>query len=338
MTNRRAKTKWLLPVLLLGGAIAFVCAFFVGSSGVSFEAFTSLLDGTASVATQNIFLNIRLPRAIGAFAVGAALAVSGCALQGVFKNPMADPFVLGISSGASLGATIAMVFFSGMTLFGTGMITAMSFACALLAMFLVHSIARVRGKVSTFSLLLSGFAVSALLTAVVYLLMILNRDKMEQVILWNMGSLSSISFTKLSVALPILAVCSALLMLHARPLNIMLNGEEVSESLGVNTQKTTRNLLILTALLSATAVAMSGIIGFVGLMIPHLLRLIVGPDHKKLMPLSLVLGGVFLLACDIVARVARPGQELPVGVITALVGVPFFIFLLRGGRRGGGGI
>ncbi|MDL2237169.1 iron ABC transporter permease [Christensenellaceae bacterium OttesenSCG-928-K19] len=333
MLKQRTKNGWLLIALIVGGIAAFVCAFFIGSSGVSIPEFLQILNGTASDTMQNIFLNIRLPRAIGAFFVGAALAISGCALQGVFKNPMADPFVLGISSGASLGATLAMVFFSKTSLQGTGMITALSFVCALGAMFMVYSISHIRGKVSTFSLLLSGFAISALLTALVYLLMLLNRDKMDQVVMWNMGSLSAMNWTKLYIAMPVIIVCSCLLMTYSKPLNIMLNGDEVSQSLGVDTHKTRRNLLILTALLTATAVAISGIIGFVGLMIPHLLRLVVGPDNKKLMPLCFAGGGVFLLACDIVARVVLKGQELPVGIITAIIGVPFFIFLLRRGRR-----
>ncbi len=335
MKHQRAKFNTLLAVLIVGGVAAFICAFFVGSSGVSVAEFVQLLQGNAPDSMRNIFLNIRLPRALGAFAVGAALAISGCALQGVFKNPMADPFVLGISSGASLGATIAMIFVAGNSFLGSSAIMLFAFIFAIAAMLTVYNIAKIRGKVSTFSLLLSGFAMSALLTAIVYLLMLLNRDKMEHVILWNMGSLSAMNWTKLLITTPVFAVCSALLLTYAKPLNIMLNGDEVSQSLGVDTHKTRRNLLILTALLTATAVSISGIIGFVGLMIPHLLRLVAGPDNKKLMPLCIAGGGVFLLVCDIIARVALPGQELPVGVITALVGVPFFIFLLRRGRKGG---
>lgn len=325
----------ILIVLAAGGAALFLCAFFVGSSGLSIKEFGEIVDGTAGEATYNIFFNIRLPRAIGAFAVGAALAVAGCSLQGVFKNPMADPFVVGTSSGATLGATIAMLFFAGTSIFGAGAISVLSFVFALVAIFVVYGISKTRGRISTFSLLLTGFAMSALFTAVTYMLMILNRDKMEHVILWNMGSLSSVSWTKLYVALPVIAVCCVLVMFYAKPLNIMLNGDEVSESLGVDTHKTRRNLLILTSLLTATAVSISGTIGFVGLMVPHILRLITGPDNKKLLPLSVLAGGVFLLLCDFIARNVMPGQELPVGIITALLGVPFFIFLLKQGRKGG---
>lgn len=333
MQKAQKRFGMLMSALLVGGAAAFVCAFFVGSSGMSFAEFGELLHGEAPQAAYNIFINIRLPRAIGGFFVGAGLAVSGCCLQGVFKNPMADPFVLGISSGASLGATLAMVFVNSGSAAGMGAVTVCSFVCALAAVFAVYNVSKIRGRVSTFSLLLSGFAISALLTALVYLIMILNRDKMERVIMWNMGSLSAVGWNKLVVALPVIIACSVALMFYAKPLNILLNGDEVSQSLGVDTHKVRRNLLVLTSLLAATAVSISGIIGFVGLMIPHLLRLAVGPDNKKLLPLCFVGGGAFLLVCDIVARVALDGQELPVGVITALVGVPFFIILLRRGGR-----
>jgi len=335
MTKKRIQFHTLLLFLCCGAVAAFICAFFVGSSGVSLKEFGEILNGTASATVQNIFFNLRLPRALGAFFVGAALAVSGCSLQGVFKNPMADPFVLGISSGAALGATLAMTFMQGTSLPGVGVIAVMSFLFALGAIFLVYSISKIQGKVSTFSLLLSGFAISALLTALVYLIMILNRDKMENVILWNMGSLSAMSWPKLFIAAPVIAVCSALLMRYSRSLNIMLGGDESSQSLGVDTHRTRRNILVLTSLLAATAVSVSGVIGFVGLMIPHLLRLAAGPDNKRLLPLCFIGGGAYLLVCDFIAKTLLSGQELPVGVITAILGVPFFIYLLRRGRKGG---
>ena len=335
MKKRPAKFHVVLLALIIGGIAAFVCAFFVGSSGISVAEFGQILDGTASSTVRNIFLNIRLPRAIGAFLVGAALAVSGCCLQGVFKNPMADPFVLGISSGSALGATIAMTFVIGTSLSGVGTIAIFSFVGALLAIFVVYNMSRIRGKVSTFSLLLSGFAMSALLSALIYLIMLMNRDKMENVIMWNMGSLASMSWDKVCISLPVILVCSMLLMFYAKPLNIMLNGDEVSQSLGVDTHKTRRNMLILTSLLAAVAVSVSGIIGFVGLMVPHMLRMVAGPDNKRLLPLCFVGGGAYLLVCDIIARVVLRGQELPVGIVTAILGVPFFIFLLRRGRKGG---
>jgi iron complex transport system permease protein len=206
----------------------------------------------------------------------------------------------------------------------------------LIAIFAVYQISRIHGKVSTFSLLLSGFAMSALLSAFIYLIMLMNRDKMENVIMWNMGSLASMSWNKIYIAAPVIAACSACMMFYGKTMNILLNGDEVSRSLGVDTHKTRRNMLILASLISAMAVSISGIIGFVGLMVPHMLRMVAGPDNRKLLPLCFVGGGVYLLFCDIIARVILSGQELPVGIVTAILGVPFFIFLLRKGRKSGG--
>lgn len=152
--------------------------------------------------------------------------------------------------------------------------------------------------------------------------------------MWNMGSLSAVSWEKILIALPLIAVCSAALMFYVRPLNVMLGGDESAQSLGIDTHKTRRSILALTSLLSATAVSISGIIGFVGLMVPHLLRLASGPDNRTLMPLSLIGGAVYLLFCDTLARTLVPGRELPVGVVTAILGVPFFIVLLRNARGG----
>lgn len=299
---------------------------------MSWPEFMDLLSGRASDTVKNVFLQLRLPRAVGALLVGSALSVSGCGLQGVFRNPMADPYVLGISSGAGLGAALAMAVFPDG---GTAAVAAASFAGALGTIFLVYNVARAGGAVSAFSLLLSGFVISALMGALLSLVMILHRDKMEQVVMWNMGSLTAMSWEKIWILLPVCAVCTVLFSALARPLNVMLTGEESAEGLGIDTHKTRRNILILSSLLSATAVAVSGIIGFVGLMVPHLLRLAHGPDNRTLIPLCALGGGAYLLLCDTAARMAVPGRELPVGVVTAILGVPFFVMLLRrSGRRG----
>ena len=333
--KRSVSHKTMMLVLILVSIGAFLLAFFMGSSGISLPEFWAMLRGEASAAQVNIFMTLRLPRALLAFCVGAALSVSGCALQGVFQNPIADPYVLGISGGAALGATIALAFSIPGALFGVSMTTVFAFAFALAAIMLVYTISKVRGKVSTFSLLLSGFALSSMCTALIYCIMLFNRDKMEHIIMWNMGSLSSASWERFFILLPVLVVCFILLRIYQKPLNILLTGDEVSQSLGVDTNKIRRNLIILTALLTTAAVSVSGIIGFVGLMIPHILRMIAGPNHVKLMPVCFVGGGAYLLLCDTVAKTILPGTELPVGIITALFGVPFFIYLLRRGKARG---
>jgi iron complex transport system permease protein len=331
----KIRYKSLFAIILLLGAAGFVASFFLGSSGVSFKEFAGLLQGDATAAQETIFLQLRLPRALLAYTVGAALAVAGCSLQGVFKNPMADPFVLGISSGAALGATIAMAAGLGITAAGIGGTTVFAFLFALIAIFVVYSLSRIRGKVSTFSLLLSGIALSSLLSAIIYIIMLINRDKMEHIILWNMGSVASATWDKFFVTLPFIVVCSALLMFYAKPMNILLHGDEISQSLGVDSHKVRRNMIVLTSLLAAAAVSVSGIIGFVGLMIPHLLRMIIGPDNRKLLPLSFFAGGAYLLIADTIAKIIVPSVEIPVGIITAIFGVPFFIYLLRRGRKAG---
>jgi len=335
MPNNEAKFRRTLAVLIAMVVVAFVLSFFMGSSGVSLKEFISMMQGTADTAQTNIFMNLRLPRALLAFFVGSALAVAGCSLQGVFKNPMAEPYTLGISSGAALGATIAIAAGFGITTIGISGTSLLAFAFALAAILLVFTISNNRGKVSTFSLLLSGFAVSSLLSSFTYFIMMYNHDKLANMILWNFGSVSAASWEKLWISLPIILACTVALMFYAKPMNILLQGDEVSQSLGIDSQKIRRNMIILTALLVAAAVSVSGIIGFVGLMVPHLLRLIVGPDNKKLLPLSFVGGGAFLLCTDTVAKMVVPSTEMPVGIITAMFGVPFFIFLLRRGRKVG---
>lgn len=330
--KKRLHSGLLLIALILACLILLVVAFLVGSSGISVAELADLIRGEAPNSVRTVFFSLRLPRALGALLVGAALSLSGCTLQSVFRNPMADPYVLGISGGAAVGAAVAMSFSETTTTAGSGLAAAFSFGFALLTIAVVYMVARVHGRVSTFSLLLSGFAMSSLLSALLSMIMILHRDKMEQIVMWTMGSLTAMSWEKVLVALPIVAVCAGVLMLYGRTLNVMLSGDESAESLGIDTHKTRRNVLICTSLLSAAAVSISGVIGFVGLMVPHLLRLASGPDNRTLMPLSLAGGAAYLLFCDILARTVVPGRELPVGVVTAILGVPFFIVLLHRSR------
>lgn len=322
-----------MAVMLPLGIAAFLAAFLFGSSGISLAQLPALLSGTAEQSVTTIFFSLRLPRAILAFISGGALSIAGACLQGMFKNPMADSYVIGVSSGAALGATIALTFSASLAFLGFGAVAILAFAGALLAVFAVYSLAKIHGKVSTFSLLLAGIAVSTLASALVYCLMILFRDRMEHVVMWTMGSFTSASWDKVMFAVPPMLVASALCMLYARDLNIMLQGDEAARHLGVDAGRVRRRLIILTTLAAACAVSTSGIIGFVGLIVPHILRLILGPDHRRLLPFSFFGGGIFLLICDTLARLILDSQEIPVGVITAVIGVPFFLVLLRRGRR-----
>ena len=297
-----------------------------------------LISGTSNA--EVILFKIRLPRALLSYLVGGGLAVAGCCLQGVFKNPMADSHILGVSAGAGFGAAACIALGIGGASFGIAALGLGSVAvCALLggilAVMLVTQFARVGSRTSVSALLLSGVAVSSLFTALTSGIMILHRESMEQVVFWTLGSFSAASFEKVRFAALCILPCSALCMLFARPLNIMLLGEEDARMLGVDTARTTRVLIILTTLLAAGCVSVSGIVGFVGLMLPHILRLMTGPDHRLLLPCSFLGGGVFLCLADMLARSLFPPLEIPVGVLSAIFGVPFFLYLLR--RQGKGG-
>ena len=338
---RKRRVRWLYPALAILSVAALCVAMAVGSADIDLATVMRGIGHKLGLPQQirpaqdTILFQIRMPRALLAFAVGGALAVAGCAFQGMFKNPMADSNVLGVSGGAGLGAALAMAFGLQGAFLGMGGIAIAAFAGSLGAVALVHSLARVRGKVSPLTLLLSGVAVGALLSALTSGLVILCRDVMERVFLWTMGSLSGATWQQLAWGFPLMAVGCIGCMTQAQPLNLMLLGEEEAGYLGVNTERVKRLLMVFASLTTAAAVAVSGVIGFVGLMIPHMLRLFVGPDHRHLMPLSVLAGGLFLLVADTLARTLIAPLELPVGVLTALCGGPFFLYLLRKHAIGG---
>ena len=334
MKQTRSKNVAVTTAIMVPlGIAALAAAFLFGSSGISLTELFALMRGTADKAVTTIFFSLRLPRAVLAFVSGGALSIAGACLQGMFKNPMADSYVIGVSSGAALGATVAITFSASLAFLGFGAVAILAFVGALLSVLVVYSLSRIQGKVTTFSLLLAGIAISTLCSALVYCIMILFRDKMEHVVMWTMGSFSSASWDKVIFAVPAMIIASALCMLFAKDLNIMLQGDEAARHLGVDAGRVRRSLIVLTTLAAACAVSVSGIIGFVGLIVPHILRLILGPDHRRLLPLSFFGGGIFLLICDTLARLILDTQEIPVGVITAVIGVPFFLVLLRRGRR-----
>jgi len=278
---------------------------------------------------QAIVLNLRLPRVILAALVGAGLAVSGAVFQGMFKNPMADPYVLGVSSGAALGATLAIILGLRTALGGMAWISIFAFCGAVVTIFMVYSLARGKTKTSVTALLLSGTAISSLITACISALMIFFRNRMEQVILWTMGSFSGAGWNDVLWALPLILLGIIVSHLFARDLNILLSGDESALHLGVNVEAVKKILLLTGSLTTAASVSVSGIIGFVGLMVPHIVRLLVGPDHRVLIPFSALAGALFLMITDTIARTAANPIEIPVGIITAIFGGPFFIYLLK---------
>nr|WP_284438659.1 vitamin B12 ABC transporter permease BtuC [Halomicroarcula laminariae] len=274
---------------------------------------------------EQIVMQIRLPRILLAAVVGFSLAAAGTIMQGIFRNPMADPSIIGVSSGAAVGA-VGFIVVGGALPFGLGLRGA-AFAGALVAAFGVYLIATENGRTPVATLLLAGVAVQTFLGAVVSFLLLNAGESVRQALFWLMGHLKGASWPEVWSSLPLVVVPFALLLLYARDLNVMLLGEEDAGSLGIEVERTKRILLALSALATAAGVAVAGIIGFVGLIVPHVMRLLVGPDHRILLPTSALAGASFLVATDTLAR--SGSAEIPVGIVTAALGAPFFLYLLR---------
>jgi len=278
-------------------------------------------------ALETIVWDIRLPRVILAGVVGAALAVAGATYQGLFRNPLADPYLIGVAQGAALGAVIG--FLLPVSLIGIGTVPLLAFAGALLSVAIVYSLARVGRALPVTTLILAGVALGALLGAIVAYLAITSGQMLHGIMFWLSGSFSLSQWTEVQIVLPIVAVGTAVILLFARSLNIMQLDEEQAQQLGINVERLKLILLASATLTTAAAVSFVGIIGFVGIIIPHAVRLIWGPDYRFLLPLSVLVGAIFLIIADIVARTVAAPSEIPIGIITALCGAPFLLYLLR---------
>ena len=273
--------------------------------------------------SETIVRTIRLPRIFLGAIVGFALATAGTVMQGFFRNPMADPSIIGVSTGAAVGAVAFIVLPVAIPL---GLPLA-AFVGALLAGFGVYLIATEGGRTPVATLLLAGIAVQTFLGAVISYMLLYAGDSLERAVYWLMGHLHASTWGKVRIALPIVIVLFVLLLAYARDLNVLLLGEEDAHTLGIEVERTKRILLAGSSVITAAAVAVSGVIGFVGLIVPHMMRLVVGPDHRILLPTSALAGAVFLVATDTVARMGP--SEVPVGIVTAALGAPFFLYLLR---------
>jgi iron complex transport system permease protein len=284
---------------------------------------------TVNETSKIIIQNIRMPRVVMAMIVGMGLAASGAAMQGLFRNPMAEPYVLGMSSGAAAGASLAIVLGIG-TFLGYLAVPVMAFTGALTTIFIVYSLARMDGKVPTETLLLSGIAVGFFLQAIVsFLKLIASMDALRDVILWIMGSFAGTTWNDVyMVSIPI-SIGIMILFWMSRDLNALQFGEETAMHLGMNVEITKRILLSAVAMITALAVAVSGIIGFVGLIIPHIARMLVGTDHRIQLPVATLAGGLFLVFTDTLARTIGKPSEIPIGILTAAIGAPYFIYLLK---------
>lgn len=288
---------------------------------------------TVPAAHITIVWDLRLPRALLALLVGAGLAGAGAAFQGLFRNPLADPFVIGASGGAALGATLAIIL--GLTWRGAGFgpVPLAAFVGTLIAVAAVYAIAEVGGQAPVTALLLAGAALSTVLSAAVSLLMILNDRALYEVFAWLLGGFGGRSWSHLWASMPYIAIGLAGVWLLARPLDAFTFGDETARSLGLPLTQARGVIVTAASLITAAAVAAGGIIGFVGLIAPHTARLLCGAAHRRLIPASLLIGALLLLLADTMARTALAPIEIPVGIITALLGGPFFLYLLKTHRR-----
>jgi len=265
--------------------------------------------------------------------VGAALAIAGATYQGLFRNPLAEPYLIGVAQGAALGAVIGFLLPFDWQGAWFGIIPILAFSGAVINVVIVYGLARVGKTLPVTTLILAGVALGALWGSIVSYLIITSGEKIHGIVFWLMGSFSLSKWSELVVILPYMVVGVIVIMLYSRSLNVMQLDEEQAQQLGINVEKVKLILLVAATLITAAAICFVGIIGFVGIIIPHAVRLIWGPDYRFLLPLSVLTGAIFMVLADILARTALAPTEIPIGVITAICGVPFFLYLLR--RRKG---
>ena len=289
------------------------------------------LGVTWTQAQETIVVDLRLPRVLTAMTVGVGLAVAGATFQGVLRNPLADPYVLGTASGAALGAAIAVIVPVRTVVLEFGLLHGLAFLGALVAVFVVYRLSRVAGHGQMTSLLLTGYAVGSLLAAGLSMAMYVSGAGLRQIFTYLLGGFEAASWVRFATALPLVFGASALIMARARSLNGFLLGEEAAAHLGVDVRRERAILLGLASLATAAAVAVSGLIGFVGLVAPHVVRLAVGSNARVVLPLAALFGAILMVAADLAARLVG---EIPVGVVTAVIGAPFFLSLLRRTRAG----
>ncbi|HUU68341.1 MAG TPA: iron ABC transporter permease [Planctomycetota bacterium] len=329
MTSR---TRALIVALLAVAALAvIVLTPLFGLTSISWSA---ILHPSSGGGQADIFWRLRVPRVLMAFLAGAGLAISGMAFQGMFRNALATPFTLGVSSGASLGAALYTLSGAQLAILGISGISVAAFAGALLSILLVYGVTQARRGMSTGTMLLAGVAVSFLFSSVILFLQYISDFTNTFLILrWIMGGLSVVGFGSVFDMLPFVAAGSLIVFFQRHELNLMTTGEDIAASRGVNVKSTKHVLFFATSLMVGGIVAICGPIGFVGMMSPHICRLLIGPDHRYLAPATLLFGGTFLVLCDLLAQLVIAPAQIPVGVITALLGGPFFLWLLVGSSR-----
>ena len=337
--RRVTRTGWLVVAGFVVLVLVFIAGIVLGSVdlppattiGIIANRLGFHVPVTWPPTSEAIVMDLRLPRVLTAMVVGTGLAVAGATFQGLLRNPLADPYVLGTASGAALGAAIAVIIPARGLFLQFGLINALAFIGALLSVTVVYRLSRKSALAPLTSLLLTGYAVGSLLAAGLAMAMYLSGSGLRQIFAYLLGGFDGTSWARLAVALPLILGGSALILLRARSLNGFLLGEEAAAHLGVDVRRERAILLGLASLVTAAGVAVAGLIGFVGLVIPHFVRLLVGPNARLVIPISALFGASLLAAADVVARMLG---GIPVGVITAVIGAPFFLLLLRRARTG----
>ncbi len=322
--------RWALVPILLGLlGLSVVLGVRFGSVPLSTAEVLAVLAGGGAPIARDIVLDLRLPRVLLGILVGGGLAMSGATFQALLRNPLAEPYILGISGGASVGAVLVLAL--GWTVAGSWALPLAAFAGALLAIAMVFGVATATGRAMDVRvLLLAGVVVAAFFSACIALILSVSPARtVQSAVLWIMGSLASANWQSVVLTAAYTLPAAILLIGMARPLNLMAIGEETAYYLGADVERVKRWALLIAALITASGVAVAGVIGFVGLVVPHAVRLLAGSDHRSLLPLSFLAGGTFLTMADLVARLTLAPREIPIGVVTAFVGVPFFLLLLR---------
>lgn len=331
-------------VLSVGSLLALIACLGFGAEDISFARTAGLLwqvvrNGNvdpAGMDTQStILVHVRLPRVLLSFMVGGTLAAVGVALQALLRNPLADPYVLGVSSGAAFGVALALLFGLGTTLLAISTLPLFAFAGGLGALIILYRIAVVYGRLPVHTLLLAGVILNAVFSALImFATSLMDPARSLGMLSWMMGALSSPRYGALFILAGYLAFGGVLLVRHTHHLNLLTLGEDTARTLGIEVERTKKTIFLVSALLTGAVVSMSGMIGFIGMLVPHAVRMVLGADHRLLLTSSILVGGVFLMIADTLARTAFAPDELPVGVVTALLGGPCFLYLLMK-RRGG---
>ena len=331
----------LLAILLCLLAVSVTGAVIIGSVSITpglvwrillaqLPWFQGIIQPDWSNSQEIIIWQIRFPRVLLAAIVGAGLSIAGAAIQALVRNSIADPYILGISSGASVGAT-AVILLGAFSFLGAYALSFAAFLGAIASVLLVYSLSRVHGRISVIRLLLAGIAISLVLSAMTNFMLMMSKEEggMKAVMYWMLGSLAGAKWTNIWIPAVVLAVSYLFMRLYARYMNILLLGEESAATLGVNLERFRLMLIVLVSLLTGVLVSVSGAIGFIGLIIPHIVRMLIGSNYKYVLPISALLGATFLVWADAAARLIIAPEEMPIGIITALCGCPFFIWLLR---------